>query len=140
MIVKRLIGSAVVGIEAERDLRSQSEFLLDLVAASLAEGLKLEDGVRVEVGWSVLTLRQARDGEFVLYEPNFDGDPFTQLRSDLTTTLTVIAAQNDFLGASKSWVNQRDSIRRSHDAGALECKMCIWSDPATYLQTIQVGS
>src|SRR5262249_25141346 len=51
----------------------QTRSLLEAVASLKGKGLA--DGVTVQFGWSVLTLRRRGD-ELLVCEPDFDGDPF----------------------------------------------------------------
>jgi hypothetical protein len=53
-------------------------------------------GTRVRFGWSLLTLREDADG-LIVCEPDFSGDPFQDLRPDLSTTLDVLANQTVFV-------------------------------------------
>jgi hypothetical protein len=101
MILKRPIAGDVVVIRCADHLSSQADFVLGVIARDVEVGkLHLRDGIRIELGWSVLTLRREADGGMTLHEPDFDEDPFTRLRSDVSATLTVIAAQNDVLRAT----------------------------------------
>jgi hypothetical protein len=70
----------------------QAGSLLEAVASFEGEGKGLADGVTVRFGWSLLTLRRRRD-EVLVCEPDFDGDPFRDLREDVTCTLAVLAGQ-----------------------------------------------
>src|SRR5262249_23483535 len=65
---------------------------LHAVASFRGRGKGLADGVTVQFGWSVLTLRQ-RGGELLVCEPDFGGDPFTEVREDVTCTLAVLVGQ-----------------------------------------------
>jgi len=52
-------------------------------------------GKRIRLGWSMLTVVDDGPGGYWLHEPAFDKNPFEETRKDVTTTLTVIAQQND---------------------------------------------
>jgi hypothetical protein len=70
----------------------QAGSLLEAVASFRGKGKGLADGVTVQFGWSLLTLRQ-RGKELVVCEPDFDGDPLTAVREDVTCTLAVLVGQ-----------------------------------------------
>jgi hypothetical protein len=98
MKIQRHIGQYTVALSCSEYLTEQAEFVLDVIAGAIDRGeVVLRDGLRVEVSWSVLTMRQTKDRELHICEPDFDADPFTRLRDDITATLSVIAAQNEFL-------------------------------------------
>jgi hypothetical protein len=76
-------------------LAPQGKWLLNLLASIEAErgtGF-LDDGVRVGVGWSILTIRKQGD-VYDVCQPNYAGDPFHQTSEDLTLTLSIQAQQN----------------------------------------------
>lgn len=70
---------------------SEADHLIKTVAASIGINASAE-GMKVKVGWSILTVRQ-RVQELFLYEPDFSSDPHKETREDLSTTLRVNAAQ-----------------------------------------------
>jgi len=78
-------------------LASHADFVLRIVAR-LAD--RLADGFRVQFGWSLLTVRR-EGGEWVIYEPDFGGDPIAGLRRDTTLTLRVQAEMNAMLARCK---------------------------------------
>lgn len=92
----RPVGRATLVVQCSSALAAQAEWLLDTIGAFAQEGKGLADGVRVQVGWSLLTLQQ-RDAGLVVCEPAFADDPASGLSEDLTTTLTVLAQQRDIL-------------------------------------------
>lgn len=73
----------------------QAESLLDAIKSFAGNGVGLKDGVRIQMGWSLLCLKQ-RDTELVVCEPNFDTNPFSE-REDVTTTLKVLLEQSILL-------------------------------------------
>ncbi|MDB5389888.1 MAG: hypothetical protein JWM11_5534 [Planctomycetaceae bacterium] len=70
------------------------EFVKNLVVERGSEVLR--DGNRIQVGWSVLTVKERGTGSFVLLEPDFSDDPFHGVRDNLACTLSVQTEQNDF--------------------------------------------
>jgi hypothetical protein len=71
---------------------TQAESMLEAVASFRDKGRGLGDGVTVQFGWSLLTLRQRGD-ELIVCEPDFDSDPLTRIREDVTCTLAVLTGQ-----------------------------------------------
>ncbi|HEX6322869.1 MAG TPA: hypothetical protein VFZ36_04015 [Vicinamibacterales bacterium] len=61
----------------------------------LAAAKPLRPGLRIRFGWSMLTLREM-NGEWILCEPDFDGDPLNDVRPDISTTLDVVSRQTAF--------------------------------------------
>ncbi|HWW61351.1 MAG TPA: hypothetical protein VN181_08290 [Thermoanaerobaculia bacterium] len=96
------VGAHRVLVQCDRSVQRQGKWLLDTIKRETQRNLQLRDGVRVEVGWSVVTLRAMNAQDFRVYEPDFSVDPFTQVRADVTTTLKVIAEQNDFLRLARA--------------------------------------
>jgi hypothetical protein len=66
--------------------------LLEAVASFHGKGKGLADGVTVQFGWSLLTLRRRGD-ELRVCEPDFDGNPLSEVREDVTCTLAVLVEQ-----------------------------------------------
>jgi hypothetical protein len=95
-------------------LQPHAEWLLSLferIEKERGSGF-LEDGARIQVGWSLLSIRREGDA-LVIVEPDFSGNPFETSRADLTTTLSVQAQQNDVLtalGLPGTAVSFRDKI------------------------------
>jgi hypothetical protein len=76
----------------------QAEWLLGLLRKIETErgfGF-LNDGVRLQIGWSILVVKR-KGGEYLVCEPNYAGDPFHQIQDDLTCTLSVQSEQNTLL-------------------------------------------
>ena len=78
------------------ELQPQAAWLLDTVRRMHEEGMPLADGERIRLGWSVLTVRRVEE-EAVLCEPDFAGDPFSDVVEGVTWTLWVQAQQADVL-------------------------------------------
>lgn len=116
----REIDGSMVVVRCDESLQTQAQWLLGILRELSSGGPALRDGVRVDVGWSVITLRSIHKKLYV-HEPDYSGDPFTQLRNDLTATLTVIANQNDFLALLQvSGVPARFDQKIVLSGGALE--------------------
>jgi len=103
-----------VSIQCADALGEQASFSLDLIKGierDKGPGF-LRDGTRLQVGWSILTLR-SRESALIVCEPDFDGDPFKSTRDDVSCTLLVQAQQNDTLrglGLSGVPVSFQDKI------------------------------
>lgn len=90
------VGPLTLVAPCAEELRPQAEWLLGVIGRMHQRGLALHDGEQVRFGWSVLTVRK-RDGEAVLCEPDFAGDPFSGVAECVTWTLWVQAQQADVL-------------------------------------------
>lgn len=71
---------------------AQAGSMLEAIASFQGQGKRLTDGVHVQFGWSLLILRRCGD-DLVVCEPDFDGDPFHEVREDVTCTLRVLMGQ-----------------------------------------------
>jgi len=107
--------------------QTQGEWL-----ASLVETVQPNAGATVRVGWSVLRL-QSFDGKLVLCEPDFDGNPFTDFRPSVSTTLEVLAAEKSLLDrAGCAPVNAQAGgaggfvgVSAASGAPRAPCRLCI---------------
>ena len=106
--------SKPIEVRCEDNLREQGQWLADTVAEFEARGRGLDDGVAVQIGWTTFVLRAQPDGSLRLCEPDYDADPFKALRPEVTTSLTVLAAQVDLIRAV--------SLRNSLNLEAVECR------------------
>lgn len=91
------VGGQEAVVNCAPQLERQANSLLELLDMLQLSGEELRDGETVQFGWVLLTLVQRGD-ELVVHEPDFDGDPFTELREDLTASLTVTTEQAQLLG------------------------------------------
>jgi hypothetical protein len=87
------VGDLTLVARCDPALHIEAESVLRLLGTIDATGNELHDGSQIALGWSLLSLR-ARDGVLVLCEPAFDGNPFVELREDITQTLSVIVDQS----------------------------------------------
>lgn len=112
MIARETLKSGTVVVRCRDELAAQSKWLLATLRSMEASGSRFRDGETVQVGWSILTLRE-KDGELVLCEPDFSHDPLRDVREDVTTTLVVLAQMKDVLartGASPSFPTFREML------------------------------
>ena len=90
---RKKVGRLTLRTRCSDVLATSAEWLLDVVASYAGRGKGLADSVIIQVGWSLLKLRQDGD-ELAVCEPDYDGNPFRDFRDDVTCTLTVLARQN----------------------------------------------
>jgi hypothetical protein len=83
------LGGLKLVARCDDGLAVQARSLLELLAGLRGRGKGLADGVTVQFGWSVLTLRR-RGKKLLVCEPDFDGDPFHDLREEVSCTLSVL--------------------------------------------------
>ncbi len=89
-------GSVTLIANCADELREQANWLLATIKKLHEQGTPLDDARRIQFGWALLTLKR-RDGEIVLCEPNYAGNPFSDVVEDVTRTLWVQAQQVDVL-------------------------------------------
>ena len=87
----RTIGAFEVVASCPEEFDPQADAILD-VLAGLHQQKPLRDGMTVLFGWSLLTLRW-QNGRLEVWEPDFAGDPLSDSRPGVGTTLSVIVAQ-----------------------------------------------
>src|SRR4051812_5506410 len=89
--------SRPVEVRCEDNLREQGQWLADTIAEFETRGRSLGDGAAMDVGWTTFILRGQPDGSLRVCEPDYGADPFKTLRPEVTTSLTVLAAQIDLV-------------------------------------------
>jgi len=94
---EHIIGGQPVFAMAEP---SQAALVDDVwaLAGQLAQCEPLRPGMRLRIGWTMLTAERDGDG-LMLCEPDFDGDPLTQTRPRIDVSLDVMAQQAAFAHA-----------------------------------------
>ncbi len=120
-LVKSL-SSIPVRVHFDDGLEVEAAALLDLLARQHADGLVLAPGLRLRVGWTFLVLQET-DGELVVCEPDYTGNPFQQLRSDVSTFLRVTASHQwlaAMLGVTPTEASFQDKI--IYAAGVFDAK------------------
>jgi hypothetical protein len=90
--VSKLVGGKPVSVACTAGQEPLAEDLLQTLAR-ISERDGLRPGSKVRFGWSVLTVRERTGGGLEVCEPDFDGDPLTQIRPQVSTTLGVLAQQ-----------------------------------------------
>jgi hypothetical protein len=83
------IGQHWVTVTCSPALQRQAESLLVLAGQLHSEGPPLCDGTRLQFGWTIFTLREQENGTLAILEPDFDGNPFTTQRIDISYSLAI---------------------------------------------------
>lgn len=89
--------SVPIQVRCDEARREQAQWLADTVAEYDGRGTGLGDGVTLDIGWTVFYLRGQPDGSLLVCEPDYQSNPFTTVRADVTSSLTVLVAQIDLL-------------------------------------------
>lgn len=84
-----------INVKFQAEYAGEVDHLLKMIATSIGINAASVDGMKVKVGWSVLTIRQ-RIQELYVYEPDFHTDPHRESKEDLSTTLKVMATHAKF--------------------------------------------
>ncbi|MBC3907878.1 immunity protein Imm33 domain-containing protein [Undibacterium umbellatum] len=90
------IGGTLIKVACESELDLQAKWLLGVLEQMYQRGVKFDDGTRIQIGWSILSLIKQDDGSFMVCEPDFDRNPFEDIRNSVDVSLNVIAKQNKF--------------------------------------------
>lgn len=96
MIYTRNIEAHNVLVECDPSLAPAAGSVFNTLAELARPDMPLREGMRIRFGWSMLTLHREPSGLRVC-EPDFSGDPLTQLHSTIDRTLAVLAAQLQWL-------------------------------------------
>jgi len=92
MILETLIGDEKLIVECEAELQPLATEVMRKLEAANAQGLAMRDGARVQLGWSVITLR-ADNGRLRVCEPAFNTNPFQLFTPTLDISLRLLDAQ-----------------------------------------------
>lgn len=95
-IIKKISGREVI-VSCSEPLSALAQDVLETIETVSATSAKPLDTVRIRFGWSLLTLVETLNGNLVVCEPDFDGDPLRQTRPTIDVTLSVLARQVAFL-------------------------------------------
>src|SRR5438094_828750 len=96
------IGGVTVAVSCAPRLESRANALFAHLRAACARGTRMRDGSTITYGSSLLALVRTEDDLLELREPDFDGDPFSATRADLTATLACVDAQLELLARVSS--------------------------------------
>lgn len=104
--VSRTIDGCRVVVSCGREQAALAADVLTTFERIATQG-GLRPGLRVRVGWSMLTLQAQADGTLIVCEPDFGGDPLTEVRPRIETTLSVLADQTRLI--RRAGVTPRDA-------------------------------
>jgi hypothetical protein len=90
------VGGQTLVARCDDAFAQQAESVIALFKRLHEEGRVLRDGFRVRFGWSLLTLR-GHGSQLIVCEPDFSSDPLTNVREDITVTLSVLVQQSSVL-------------------------------------------
>jgi hypothetical protein len=88
------IADSTVALRCDASCQEHGEWVLASLAERAESGWTPRGGLRIEFGWSVLSLI-GQNNTYVVHEPDFDNDPTSWVRDEVTTSLLV---QADMLG------------------------------------------
>lgn len=77
-------------------LTEQAKWLAELIVDMSRKGVSIEDGAKIQFGWSFLIFRNFDDNQVILCEPDFSRNPFSEEKNSIDFTLEVQALQNSF--------------------------------------------
>ena len=102
-----------MAITVEPGLEAQADWVLAQIEGLRAAGVRLDDGKRIPVGWSMLTFRRQADGSLHAFEPDFSPGSSSTERPGATETLRMQALQLGFanlVGAKPETTGFRDKV------------------------------
>lgn len=83
-------------LHCDESLTEQGEWAADIVTNFKNQPPGIEDGVTIQLGWTLLKFIKI-DGELILCEPDYYGNPFKDFKPDISTSLWALASQIDFV-------------------------------------------
>ncbi|SMC30033.1 hypothetical protein SAMN02745857_04381 [Andreprevotia lacus DSM 23236] len=96
-ITKRaMIGHEAVAVTVDAELEKLADWLLGVLARMHQTDHLVEDGKRIQLGWSVLVFRRQSNGTLLVCEPDFMRDPFTDEVPNANYSLRLQAVQMAF--------------------------------------------
>ncbi|RNB51995.1 hypothetical protein AAFJ72_16600 [Brevibacillus gelatini] len=93
------ISNKIFVVTCREFLAEQADFLLDLFADVEHENGPLRNGAKIQVGWTILIVkeREGHEGQMEIVAPDYDTNPFTETNRDLSVSLYIQMAQNHCL-------------------------------------------
>ena len=88
-------------VHCDEELSHLADWLLEVLNNLFPKNHKFIDGEKVTIGWSIVTLRKTNENEFTVFEPDFEGNPFTEEISNVSYSLLIQAEQNQFAASAK---------------------------------------
>lgn len=95
MEYSRQIGPYVVVARCDEAPELYVQALLDYLDTIHRQGGRMDEGTRIQWGWSLLTLKEERAGYLRIFEPDFGANAFEDLRADISTSLIVNFEQSE---------------------------------------------
>ena len=92
----RQIGNRTFMVTCREFFAKQADFLLELLADVENESGPIQNGAKIQVGWTIFIVNE-RDGQMEVVAPDYDTNPFTDTNPDLSVSLYVQLAQNHCL-------------------------------------------
>ncbi|WP_426319513.1 immunity protein Imm33 domain-containing protein [Pseudoduganella sp. R-43] len=96
-ITQAYIGQQPFAVKAAPSLKGQVAWLISLFQDMHAQGRPIVAGQRIQLGFSMLTVGQSPDGTLTLWEPDFERNPFVDLREGVDVTLALLSQQTGFI-------------------------------------------
>lgn len=92
---QRTVGGLRLSLMADDRALDAVDMAFSLFETAQTEGMPIEPGLRVGLGFSELQLFM-RDGELWICEPHFTSNPFMYLHDDVTLSLSLFLSQLQF--------------------------------------------
>jgi hypothetical protein len=96
------VGGVIVALRCASRLEARAHALFAHLRKAQTRGTRIVDGATVTYGGSLLAFVRGTEGVLELREPDFDGDPFSSTRGDLTSTLTTVDTQLELLARASA--------------------------------------
>lgn len=90
------IDEKTILIRYSSHLREQVEWLESLIIELNKQGTLIEDGVKIQFGWSFLIFREYEYNKLIVCEPDFSKNPFIDEKRSIDFTIEIQAVQNSF--------------------------------------------
>lgn len=77
-------------------LRKQAQWVENLIVDLNQQGVLIENDLKIKFGWSFLIFREYESNRFILCEPDFSHNPFTDVKQSIDFTIKIQLAQSSF--------------------------------------------
>jgi len=108
-----IVSGVTIIINSSPSLSAHANWLSGVIETMYRRGVIIREGVRFQLGWSILSLRSQADGALVVCEPDYFGNPFQDELRSVDVTLEAQARQNEFartLGVTPVVTSFQDKI------------------------------
>lgn len=99
-VFSKTLGNKKISLQCIGSLSKQAEFLLSLIEIEYKSINVLQDNYKIQIGWSIYII-SGQNEEFVILSPDYNQNPFKDMKSDLTIPLMIQAQQNEMLRKTK---------------------------------------